>query len=69
MIKESEATSHFLTSPGSSVPSERVFSGAGFIVSAHRNRLGAETTEDVMFVYENIDILYESDDEEQNDEE
>lgn len=53
-----EAAIHFLTPPATSVPSERLFSGAGFIVSDRRNRLGPDTTEDTMLIYENLNVKY-----------
>ena len=60
-----EQALHFvLTSPLTSVPSERVFSGAGFQVTNLQNRLSGSRTEDLMFLYENnIQVVDDSEDE------
>lgn len=42
-----------LTIPGSSVPSERVFSAAGELISAKRNRLNPENVNMLLFLHEN----------------
>ncbi|KAJ4949705.1 hypothetical protein JOQ06_021214 [Pogonophryne albipinna] len=44
----------FLCMPASSVPSERVFSKCGEIVSKKRNRLNPKTVEKIMFLIKNL---------------
>ena len=60
----SEAVPYFLTAPATSVPSEWLFSHAGFQVKDRRNRLSGETTEAIMMVYENMNIFIHSEDDE-----
>ena len=57
-----QALDLFLITPASSVPSERLFSHAGFQVSDRRNKLLSNTTEDVMIIYENMYISHLDDD-------
>jgi len=44
----------FLCMPASSVPSERVFSKCGEIVSKKRNRLNPKTVEKIMYLNKNL---------------
>ncbi len=44
----------FLSVPGTSVPSERVFSSAGFIISQRRCCMADETAENLIFLRENM---------------
>lgn len=44
----------FLCPPPTSVPSERLFSGAGLIYADHRSRLAAEKAEKLMFIRTNM---------------
>jgi hypothetical protein len=44
----------FLCTPASSVPSERIFSKCGEIVSKKRNRLNPKTVEKIMFLNKNL---------------
>ena len=44
----------FLCPPPTSVPSERLFSGAGLIYSDYRSRLAPEKAEQLMFIRTNM---------------
>ena len=44
----------FLCTPASSVPSERVFSTCGEVVSKKRNRLSPKSVEKIMFINQNL---------------
>lgn len=44
----------YLCPPATSVPSERLFSGAGLIYSDHRSRLTADKAEKLMFIRTNM---------------
>ena len=46
----------YLAVPGTSVPSERVFSTAGDIVTASRSRLLAENVDKLIFLQKNMRI-------------
>ena len=46
----------YLVIPGTSVPSEQVFSTAGQILSKRRNRLSDEHAADLLFIRENIRV-------------
>ena len=46
----------FLCPPATSVPSERLFSGAGLIYSDHRSRLSADKAERLMFIRTNMPL-------------
>ena len=59
----SKATNLFLTTPATSTPSERLFSQAGWQITDRRNRLSGETTENVMFLYNNMKIKDYTEDE------
>lgn len=48
-----QVAKHFLCTPASSVPCERVFSKAGEIVSKKRNRLNPLTVEKLLFLNKN----------------
>ncbi|KAL0879444.1 hypothetical protein ABMA27_003195 [Loxostege sticticalis] len=48
---------HFLVTPPTSVPSERVFSGAGLIYTPHRSRLEGEKASKLLFLKFNIPLL------------
>ena len=56
-----EAIPYFLTAMPTSTPSERLFSIADWQVNDRRNRLLDDITETLMIVYENIDLIRESD--------
>lgn len=47
----------YLVTPPTSVPSERFFSGAGLIYTAHRNRLQGEKASKLLFLKYNIPLL------------
>ena len=47
----------YLTIPASSIPSERVFSTAGNIVSAKRNRLSSSNVDKLIFLAQNWRII------------
>ncbi len=47
---------HYLAVPGTSVPSERVFSTAGDIVTASRSHLLAENVDKLIFLQKNMKI-------------
>ena len=46
-----------LASPGTSVPSERLFSKTGYLVSDRRNRLDAKRVEQITFLQEYLKLL------------
>ena len=58
------AIPEILIIPASSIPSERVFSHTGFQIDDRLNKLAASTVEDVMIIYENIDIVSNDDERE-----
>uniref|UniRef100_A0A1A8B204 6-phosphofructo-2-kinase/fructose-2, 6-biphosphatase 1 n=1 Tax=Nothobranchius furzeri TaxID=105023 RepID=A0A1A8B204_NOTFU len=45
--------------PGTSVPSERIFSTAGDIVSANRSRLAPDSVDRLIFLHKNLSIVDE----------
>ncbi|CAG4983768.1 unnamed protein product [Colias eurytheme] len=47
----------YLVTPPTSVPSERVFSGAGLLYTPHRNRLHGERASKLLFLKFNIPLL------------
>ena len=51
-----KAAQRYLSVPGTSVPSERVFSTAGDIVSACRSRLAPENVDMLVFLQKNLKI-------------
>ncbi|MGH0158908.1 UNVERIFIED_CONTAM: hypothetical protein FKN15_036490 [Acipenser sinensis] len=48
----------YLCLPAMSVPSERLFSGCGLIVTPQRNRLSAETVQKLIFLNHNLYIFF-----------
>lgn len=44
----------YLAIPATSVPSERLFSKAGYVLSDRRNRLGSQKLDEIMFLNGNI---------------
>ena len=52
-----KVASKYLGVPGSSVPSERLFSKAGQLVSERRNRLKAENIDMILFLNHNIKLV------------
>lgn len=50
----SKLAKKYLCVPASSVPSERMFSAAGRLVSKCRNRLGAKNVDSILFLNKNI---------------
>lgn len=55
----------YLSTPGSSVPVERLVSAAGQIVSKRRNRLGSKNIHMLVFLNKNYDLVNEFDDEDE----
>ena len=47
----------YLCSPPTSVPSERLFSGAGILYEGRRNKLTAEHAEMLLFIKNNMNLL------------
>ncbi|KAF2896383.1 hypothetical protein ILUMI_09798 [Ignelater luminosus] len=48
---------HYLVTPPTSIPSERMFSGAGLLYTPHRNRLEGEKASKLLFLKFNIPLL------------
>ena len=47
----------YLCSPPTSLPSERLFSGAGILYDERRNKLTAEHAEMLLFIKNNMNLL------------
>ncbi|XP_077095961.1 E3 SUMO-protein ligase ZBED1-like [Siphateles boraxobius] len=54
-----KAAKRLLCVPGTSVPSERIFSTAGDIVSANRSRLAPDSVDRLIFLHKNLSIVDE----------
>jgi len=54
-----KAAKRHLCVPGTSVPSERIFSTAGDIVSANRSRLAPDSVDRLIFLHKNLSIVDE----------
>ena len=54
-----ELAKEYLCPPATSAPSERVWSRAARLITAKRSRLSSDVTSDIMFVHENLHVLYD----------
>ena len=54
-----ELAKEYLCPPATSAPSERVWSRAARLLTAKRSRLNSQVSSDMMFVHENLHVLYD----------